>query len=235
MYKLDRLPSGKLDNSHTIQITSASESPGRTIIVRSWRSNDKNSVVATRNKPFKQFVSLKLGNFPILNASVTCEVEFFNTSGYFVWRKLTTLYEIGDIFPDHKNDGVYSKYLNFVVREGVYKTKFYVESNLEHEAFIYKVDKNSTSGKQRQALGQFMRILKGRTLVVYSPSYDNDVVLPPGRILDLTVEVNTSIQQLEFRWTAPGSDYDEGTPTSYQLFMTKDPSKFYLTKRVKFN
>ena len=31
-----------------------------------------------------------------------------------------------------------------------------------------------------------------------------------------------STEQLEFRWSAPGADYDEGRPTSYQLYQTRD-------------
>ena len=35
-------------------------------------------------------------------------------------------------------------------------------------------------------------------------------MMPPARILDLDVEVLTDSRQLEFSWTAPGEDFDQG-------------------------
>ena len=37
-------------------------------------------------------------------------------------------------------------------------------------------------------------------------------MMPPARILDLDVEVLTDSRQLEFSWTAPGEDFDQGEP-----------------------
>ena len=35
-------------------------------------------------------------------------------------------------------------------------------------------------------------------------------MMPPARILDLDVKVLTDSRQLEFSWTAPGEDFDQG-------------------------
>ena len=39
-------------------------------------------------------------------------------------------------------------------------------------------------------------------------------MMPPARILDLDVEVLTDSRQLEFSWTAPGEDFDQGERAS---------------------
>lgn len=76
-------------------------------------------------------------------------------------------------------------------------------------------------------LRTFSRIIRGDSFRIPSFMESMSTALPPNRILDLHVEVHTGSQQLEFSWTAPGADFDQGKATSYQLFSSDEPSVFY--------
>ncbi len=80
----------------------------------------------------------------------------------------------------------------------------------------------ATAPIANQKLGIFRRLVRGDSFRVLpaekgagagassSPSGALSKFLPPARILDLSVEVDTEEQQIEFAWTAPGEDYDNG-------------------------
>ena len=63
---------------------------------------------------------------------------------------------------------------------------------------------------QNRKLGTFQRIVRGDSFRIPSVLKGTSSSLPPARILDLQVHVNTGKQLLEFTWTAPGEDFDKG-------------------------
>ncbi len=88
----------------------------------------------------------------------------------------------------------------------------------------------ATAPIANQKLGIFRRLVRGDSFRVLpaekgagagassSPSGALSKFLPPARILDLSVEVDTEEQQIEFAWTAPGEDYDNGK-SAWMLFL----------------
>lgn len=62
---------------------------------------------------------------------------------------------------------------------------------------------------RNEKLRPFKRITKGDSFRIHSIAKVPGL-FPPARILDLHVEVLTSTQQLEFSWSAPGNDLDQG-------------------------
>ncbi len=95
----------------------------------------------------------------------------------------------------------------------------------------------ATAPIANQKLGIFRRLVRGDSFRVLpaekgagagassSPSGALSKFLPPARILDLSVEVDTEEQQIEFAWTAPGEDYDNGKVCldAFVLFCGESP------------
>ena len=81
---------------------------------------------------------------------------------------------------------------------------------------------------RNQKLGTFRRIIKGDSFRIdsitnlggsatgrgNSGSKNGFNSFPPSRVLDFHVDVHTASQQLEFSWTAPGEDFDQGKTTN---------------------
>jgi hypothetical protein len=155
---------------------------------------------------------------------------------------MMALLDSGNGDPDlARGDGVYSKYLAQPLEEGRYTVDLRVTSSESLPAFVgheasaamtgmgHRSGSSGAANSMVEKLGPFSRIVKGHSFrVVKSLRRQSDSV-PPARVMDLQVDVLTSSQQLEFTWTAPGDDYDEGRPTSYQLFYSADPDVFYAT------
>ena len=163
----------------------------------------------------------------MLNAKVSCQVQYLGRSGSIQYHTLQ-LKDSGNGDPDIEgNDGIYSKYLTWQPGPGHYSVTLQVLSEKDDQAFVFDMSSGSNTTMDREELGHFSRIVKGNLIKIDNMNKTAQDILPPARILDLSVEVHTSSQQLEFRWTAPGDDYDEGKPSSYQLFESRDSKKFY--------
>ena len=71
---------------------------------------------------------------------------------------------------------------------------------------------------RNQKLGTFTRVARGDSFRIPEIRRRGEVavaaaassMMPPARILDLRVEVLTDSRRLEFSWTAPGEDFDQG-------------------------
>ena len=63
---------------------------------------------------------------------------------------------------------------------------------------------------QNKKLGTFQRISHGDSFRISILNEIRPAQIPPSRILDLRLEVDTGAQEIEFSWTAPGADFDQG-------------------------
>lgn len=78
---------------------------------------------------------------------------------------------------------------------------------------------------ETRSIQSFRRIVSGPSFSTFAGPEEDEDVYPPGRITDLRVErINNSTNEAEFAWTAPGSDYDSGTASLYQIRCYTDRS-----------
>ena len=217
-YSLDRLPSPGHGNSHIVQVTSSSVSKEQEIqvIVRT-NFPGQHGIHINLEHPLVLYVEVRCGGISVSGARVLAELQRMNGGGGSVAATAALeLRDTGAGDPDlESKDGVWSKYITRVDEVGLYRVIVKVVSDSEYPAMV---------GNAR-SLGPFTRIVKGVSFRVLSIPNSYRALLPPSRILDLSVSVLTSSQQLELRWTAPGSDYDEGRPVSYQLYQGRDPDQ----------
>ena len=173
--------------------------------------------------PLILYVGVWLGARPVRGARVMCEVVGRDPKGLPFPTTTLHLRDGGAGDPDMmEGDGVYSKYFSQLQSAGRYSLQVTVSSDQDSPAHVLG-DRAAGGEPQHQHLGTFTRLLQGGSFHVTAFPADWSVArLPPCRILDLSVSVVTASQQLEFRWSAPGADYDEGRPTSYQLYETRD-------------
>jgi len=227
-YSLERLPSPQNLNSHIVQVTSGPRNPMEDIKINAWTNQDTHSIAVRPDRPIILYIEVKLNNIPIIDAQVIAEIRAINQSGFILPVAEVQLWDNGNGDPDiMPGDGIYSKYLSFVKFEGRYSIKVKV-SNKKSRAFVYETSfENNTTAIEQRKLGQFSRISKGNSFRIESIFKVTSNSFPPSRVMDLMVDVHTSNQQLEFSWTAPGDNYDEGKPTSYQLFYSNDPVRFF--------
>ena len=177
--------------------------------------------------PLILYVGVWLGAQPVRGARVMCEVVGRDPRGLPLPTTTLHLRDGGAGDPDMmEGDGVYSKYFSQLQSAGRYSLQVTVSSDQDSPAHVLG-DRAARGEPQHKTLGTFTRLLQGGSFHVTAFPADWSVArLPPCRILDLSVSVVTASQQLEFRWSAPGADYDEGRPTSYQLYQTGDANQF---------
>ena len=235
-YSLVRLPSPALQNAHVLQVTSAtsSEAARGRLDIRLRTNSPGYEIEVAPDQPIVLYAEVRMSNGrPVTNAHVTAEIRGINRAGFPVPGLTLNLLDLGNGDPDlMAGDGVYSKYVSQPLEEGRYTVDLTVtssegspacvgyESGMTHHA--------SSSSSAAEKLGAFSRILKGHSFRIIKSLRRQADSVPPARVLDLRVDVLTSSQQLEFSWTAPGDDYDEGRPTSYQLFYSPNPELFYV-------
>ena len=226
-YCVSRLPSQSLQNPHIVQVTSAAVQ--KEIIVNVMTNLDEYSANTTLSSPIIVYANVMLDNAPIVNAKVFCQIQYMNQSGALQHQQQPLqLADTGNGDPDtERQDGIYSKYLTWLPGPGRYTISLHVTSEEDDQAFVYAFSDGSNMTAYTKKLGHFKRIVKGHSFRIDGTIKTASDALPPARILDLSVDVLTSSQQLEFHWTAPGDDYDEGKPSSYQLFESKDSDNFY--------
>ena len=197
------------------------------IIVNIWTNLEEYSFSPSISSPVIVYANIRLDNAPIVNAKVFCQIQYLNQSGALHHHSVQ-LIDNGSGDPDTEGqDGIYSKYITWLPGPGHYSVTLQVISKEDDQAFVLDTSAgtNITLGKKK--LGHFSRIVKGNLFKIDNMNKSLSDSIPPSRILDLCVQVLTSSQQLEFRWTAPGDDYDQGKPSSYQLFESKNSDKFY--------
>ena len=132
-------------------------------------------------------------------------------------------------------DGIYSGYLTHSISDaGHYPVVIEVTNNGRRTLIPYR---NGNQPEASACCGSvvpydstvtcppFRRVLTGPTLsFIDGPSEGLDIY-PPGRITDLRVErIDPSTNQVLLGWTAPGSDYDSGTASIYEIRCYTDRS-----------
>ena len=234
-YSLERLPSSNNINQHTVQVVSGPRVRDEDIVVRFWTNLETHAVEVSADNPVMIFTELKLGQAPIVEASVTAEILAINQSGFLAPLHQIPLYDNGNGDPDlSAQDGIYSRYLtDFPGGEGRYTVNIKIHDNYGKAFAPMKtygdMSRSCCQDKSflkisNQKLGSFSRKMKGDSFRIHSIEKGS---LPPSRIMNLAVNVLTADQQLEFSWTSPGDDFDSGKPTSYQLFYSDQPGDFY--------
>ena len=220
-YSLVRIPSSHLDNSHVIQVTSCPSPAHDKLDIRITSNKVKFNASVTPDSPVVLYTELRYNQKPVLNARIEARIEGINRAGLSIPSTSIILVDSGSGDPDiYSGDGVYSRYLMRIQEEGRYTVSVHVSSTPSSPAYL-------ESGSGREELGEFSRIFSGYIFHISSVQKSSKDISPPSRILDLTVQVLSSQGEFEFKWTAPGDNYDEGNPTSYKLFYTQDPNSFY--------
>ena len=197
-YRISRLSSPAQSNTHVVRVTS-SNTPGHEISVDVWtRKIHKAHVSAT-----VIYARVTYNTNPVVNATVVCSTE----SGEYSIQLLDT--GAGD--PDTwSGDGVYSRYLQYLSAGGhSLSCTVYGQSS-------YAVALVDNGAQTRSQMSQFTRTVCCVSVEVTMTGAGSSA--PPSRVLDLSVQVVTSSQQIQLSWTAPGDDYDWGKLASYQLF-----------------
>ena len=222
-YSLDRLPSPRRRNSHIVQVTSQAPSDQEELEVKVTTNLVGHIVNVNLEQPLILFVEVRQAGQAVSGARVLCDLQLVEGE---TGREGTTftleLSDNGAGDPDlQAGDGVYSKYMSRLAGPGLYKLRIQVLSNQDFPAMV-----KTREGYEGTSLGPFTRIIKGNSFRVLSIAPHYRARVPPSRILDLSVSVVSSSQQLEFSWSAPGCDYDEGRPTSYLLYQSTDPALF---------
>ena len=219
-YSLDRLPSPQRRNSHIVQVTSQAPSDQEELEVKVTTNLAGHKVDVNLEQPLILFVEVRQAGQAVSGARVLCDLQLVEGEAGRVGTTFTLeLWDNGAGDPDMAaGDGVYSKYMSRLAGSGLYRLRVQVLSNQDFPAMV------KTRGSfEGTSLGPFTRIVKGNSFRVSSIAPHYRARVPPSRILDLSVSVVSSSQQLEFEWSAPGSDYDEGRPTSYLLYQSTDP------------
>ena len=203
-YRISRLSSPAQSNTHIVRVTS-SNNPSEDIHVDVW----------TRKIHRKQYSATVLyarvtyRMLPVVNGTVVCTTQ---DGGYSI-----QLLDTGAGDPDTKHgDGVYSRYVQYLL-----PGKHMISCSVFGQS-SYVLD--SGAGGLTQ-MDQFSRTVCCVGLVL-GPG-EVSVTSPPARILDLSVQVVTSSQQIQLQWTAPGDDYDWGKLASYQLFVSPSRTTYY--------
>jgi hypothetical protein len=234
-YSLERLPSPGQLNSHAVLVTSLPRDPVEQLTVRLWTNTDQHALALSAASPLILYAEVKLGQAPVIEASVVAELTVINPAGQLSAPVTIPLLDSGNGDPDlTAQDGIYSRYVTQVPSEGRYSVLLRVTDN-HGKAFapLKAYDDKTRSCCQdpsamvkitNQKLGSLTRIVKGDSFRLHSIERSS---LPPARILSLAVEVLAASQELEFSWTSPGEDFDAGKPTSYQLFYSDQPGTFY--------
>ena len=206
-----------------MQVTSRARPSTPRLVVEAWTSAGKDGVV--EEPAVVLYVGVWLGGVPVRGVRVTGLLDGKGVEGLPLPSTTLQFFDSGAGDPDiREGDGVYSKYFTNIQGSSRYSLLITVESNDENPGFTL-----TSGGKSqtRQNMGTFTRILQADSFIVPRlPSNWSLSRAPPSRILDLSVSVVSSSQQLEFSWSAPGCDYDEGRPTSYLLYQSTDPALF---------
>ncbi|XP_023336847.1 calcium-activated chloride channel regulator 2 [Eurytemora carolleeae] len=220
-YSLVRIPSPILQCSHVIQVTSSSSSNHDKLDIKISSNKDKFNASVTPDTPVILYTELRYNQKPVHNARIEAKIEGINRAGLSIPPTNIILVDPGSGDPDiYPGDGVYSRYLTSIQEEGRYTVSVHVSSTPSSPAYL-------ESGSGQEELGEFSRIFSGYIFHISSVQRSTVDISPPSRILDLTVQVLSSQGEFEFKWTAPGDNYDDGKPTSYKLFYTQDPNSFY--------
>jgi len=220
-YSLVRIPSPILQCSHVIQVTSSSSSNHDKLDIKISSNKDKFNASVTPDTPVILYTELRYNQKPVHNARIEAKIEGINRAGLSIPSTRIILVDSGSGDPDiYPGDGVYSRYLTSIQEEGRYTVSVHVSSTPSYPAYL-------ESGSGQEELGEFSRVFSGYIFHISSVQRSTVDISPPSRILDLTVQVLSSQGEFEFKWTAPGDNYDDGKPTSYKLFYTQDPNSFY--------
>ena len=204
-YSISRLSSPAQSNTHIVRVT-AGNSPGHQISVDVWtRAVQRGEHV----RATILYARVLYRGQPVVNTTVVCS----SGSGYSL-----QLLDTGAGDPDTvMGDGVYSRYLQYLL-PGAHSLSCTVYGQ---HSFVRE---RPGDKEEVTRLTQFTRTMC--CVPVTLTAAEVSVSAPPARILDLSVSVVTSSQQLQLAWTAPGDDYDWGKLASYQLFTSPDPQTY---------
>eukprot|EP00095_Tigriopus_kingsejongensis_P007044 maker-scaffold146_size311726-snap-gene-1.20 protein:Tk07044 transcript:maker-scaffold146_size311726-snap-gene-1.20-mRNA-1 annotation:"epithelial chloride channel" len=237
-YSLERIPSFQDDNQHIVRVTSRSRMQDEDIKIMFFTNMDLHAIQVGPANPIKLFAEVKLNGVPVIDARAIAHIQGLNHRGELTPVISVQLFDRGHGDPDLKrDDGIYSRYLTDLSGgEARYSVTLVVDDN-DGRAFSFQrassasLDESNLSccqdGRSKirnQKLGSFQRIVKGDSFRISKLSMGS---FPPARILDLQVDVLADSQQLEFLWTAPGNNLDQGKTSLYQLYSSENPNIFY--------
>ena len=152
-----------LQNQHIVQVTSGSID--RDILVDMWTNIDSYSTNSSLVRPVIVYANVRLGTAPVLNAKVSCQVQYLGRSGSIQYHTMQ-LKDSGNGDPDIEgNDGIYSKYLTWQPGPGHYSVTLQVLSENEDQAFVFDMSSGSNTTMDREELGHFSRIVKGNLII----------------------------------------------------------------------
>uniref|UniRef100_T1JCB1 VWFA domain-containing protein n=1 Tax=Strigamia maritima TaxID=126957 RepID=T1JCB1_STRMM len=180
--------------------------------------------IETKNeKQLIVFAEVKQGNSPVVQATVSAEIE--RPDGSVITMQLLDNGNGPDVFP---NDGIYSKYFTLYVKEsGRYTVKATVIGNqlstIRQAGFIgsriiavdldYMQNQNLT---ESVPTGSFERVSNGGSFQP-AQNFTSKDTIPPIKVYDLKL-INISADRIiSIQWTAPGDDLDDGTVTKYDI------------------
>ena len=208
-----------MDNSHVVQVESAPKSADNAISISMSSNHPQFEWIVTPESPIIMYTSVTLSGVPVVNANVRADITGITRSGMRIPQSSVILVDSGTGDPDiRQHDGIYSKFVTNIHEIGRYQVTLHVSSDKKNPARLATSD-----GK---TMGDFTRIVRGFSFHVASIQRGSNDSYPPARIMDLTARV-TDNQQIVFRWTAPGDDFDEGRPSSYHILYSEDPFSFY--------
>ncbi|CAF0782079.1 unnamed protein product [Brachionus calyciflorus] len=186
------------------------------------------------NEPSMQilFLSLSLGNKPIVNASVKATIyrpigDSFNLQ----------LYDDGLNADRFQNDGVYSRYFSNFNSDGKYFAKIEIATNKDSRVCLQKII--GSHGYEHfpnigivnkinqedlyQPIKNVQRLLNLQPFELKNFKENKDLI-PPSKIRDLIAEkFDFKNDYIQFRFTAPGDDFDLGRSLKYEINLAYDP------------
>lgn len=124
-------------------------------------------------------------------------------------------------------DGIYSGYFTQPVPEpGHYSVQILVTDDSLRASIPTsgKIDPETCCGSSvpyegTRPIQPFRRIVSGPSFTTIAGPEPEEDIYPPGRITDLRVEQisNGTSHEAELAWTSPGSNFDRGTASLYQI------------------
>ncbi|CAG7835179.1 unnamed protein product [Allacma fusca] len=225
-YRIERL--GDSHQSHFVQVVTVGSRSQEELSVRIFSNIDETRVVDLSMGPLILFADVKKGNAPVIGA----DVEAIITASDTKWS--TKLLDSGNGDPDiTQGDGVYSKYIlpPSTIRSGVVD----ISVKILTSPFSSKFFGSSVSDVKSvepccgsSLLGVAQNLMKTmpyteRLVASYSVKVMNiraSHAYPPSRVGDFQF-IESVDKNVTFKFTSPGEDYDEGTPSSYQIYYGK--------------
>lgn len=180
-----------------------------------------------KNEPPVIYTKLSMDYRPVLKVHITAVIERYGNNSSYTELSHITLQDNGNAEPDiTANDGVYSGYcLEKMDNKSIYNIKIY----LSQQPAVLFISRTWTDVN---CCGSFIPISKTSSMnltdvevsvgtIILTESTDVEH-FPPGRITDLKMD------EVRLMWTSPGSRYNRGTASAYQIAVSENRSQIIL-------